>query len=183
MEHFAEKFEEVWLPDYHAVNSIQLCELINDGWIDFSSHDWDFDAFDSEQRDRLWMKFEKRYYFREIGLTPPGIWKYELLRKLNEIMPKYKPAYQALKDGVNIFQHYGEYGKSRNMFSEFPQTQLSANEDYVSNGTDREHEEIYLGDWMEQIAKLKTYDDIDVCILKELETFFSCMFTVNLNGY
>ena len=176
-------YTPVEFPDFHSVYSIQLCELIESGWIDFSTSDWDFDSFDEEQRNRLWEKFKKRFYWREIGITPPGMWKWELLRKLNEIMPKYKPAYQALKDGVDIFRHYGEYGKSRNIFSEFPQTMLGNNEDYASNGTDREHEEIYLGDWMEQLGKLKNYDDIDVMILKELETMFNCMFTVNVNGY
>ena len=183
-------YDYVHFPDYHSSYSIQLCELINSGMIDFSDESWDFDSYqregienDREQRDRFWMKFEKHFYWREIGITPPGQWKWELLRKLNEIMPKYKPAYKALDNGQNILQHYGEYGKSRNIYSEFPQTMLGGNEDYASNGTDREHEEIYLGDWMEQIDKLKNYDDIDVCILKELESMFSCMFTVSVNGY
>lgn len=183
MNDYAKFFEEYHKDEYHSVYSIQLCELINDGWIDFSSEDWDFDYYDKEQRDRLWKKFERRFYWREIGITPPGQWKWEVLRKLDEIMPKYKPAYDALKKGQNIFQHYGEYGKSRNIFSEFPQTQLGNNEDYASNGTDREHEEIYLGDWMDQLAKLKNYNDVDIMILNELETMFSCMFTVNVNGY
>lgn len=176
-------YEPVNIPDFHAVFSIQLCELIEGGWIDFDSPEWDFDAYDEEQRNRLWLKFKRRFYYREIGITPPGQWKWELLRKLDEIMPKYKPIYELLENGQNILQHYGEYGKSRNIFSEFPQTQLGNNEDYASNGTDREYEEIYLGDWMEQIAKLKNYDDVDVMILKELETMFSAMFTVNVNGY
>ena len=171
-------------PDYHSVYSIQLCELINGGWIDFDDESWNFDSYNTEQRNRLWDKFKKRFYWREIGITPPGQWKWELLRKLNEIMPKYKPAYKALDEGQNIFQHYGEYGKSRNIYSDFPQTMLGDNEDYASNGTDRQHEEIYLGDWMEQTQKLqKQYDDIDVLILEELETMFNCMFTVNVNGY
>lgn len=181
-------YEEPYLPDYHAVYSIQLCELINDGWIDFDTSDWDFDCYerfegDREQRDRLWKKFMRRFYFREIGIIPPGIWRWELLRKLDEIMPKYKPLYKALDDGQNILQHYGEYGKSRNIFSEFPQTQLGDNEDYATNGNDREYESIYTGDWIDQLAKIKNYSDIDVMILEELETFFSAMFTVNLNGY
>ena len=178
-----DEYNFVEIPEYHAVFSIQLCELINDGWIDFSSEDWDFDYYDIEQRNRLWKKFERRFYWREIGIMPPGQWKWELLRKLDEIMPKYKPAYEALKNGQNIFQYYGEYGKRRNIYSDFPQTQLGNNEDYASNGTDTEHEEIYLGDWMQQLANLKNYNDVDVCILNELETFFSCMFTVNVNGY
>lgn len=178
-----EYYEPVEFDEYHSVFSIQLCELINDGWIDFSDSSWDFDYYNEEQRNRFWKKFERRYYWREIGIMPPKQWKWEVLRKLDEIMPKYKPIYKMLDDGQNILQHYGEYGKSRNIFSEFPQTQLGNNEDYASNGTDREHEEIYLGDWMEQLEKLKTYNDVDVMILNELETFFSCMFTVNINGY
>ena len=184
-----ENFVPCESPDYHAVFSIQLCELINTNGIDFSDESWDFDSYerfegDREQRDRLWMKFEKRFYWREIGILPGSRWKWELLRKLNEIMPKYKPAYEALDNGQNILQKDGEYGKSRNVFSEFPQTQLSGlNQDYASNGTDREHEEIYLGDWMEQIARLKNYNDIDVMILTELETMFSVFSTVSINGY
>lgn len=178
-----EYYEPVEFDEYHSVFSIQLCELINDGWIDFSDSSWDFDYYNEEQRNRFWKKFERHYYWREIGIMPPKQWKWEVLRKLDEIMPKYKPIYKMLDDGQNILQHYGEYGKSRNIFSEFPQTQLGNNEDYASNGTDREHEEIYLGDWMEQLEKLKTYNDVDVMILNELETFFSCMFTVNINGY
>lgn len=178
-----DNYEEWIKPDYHSVYSIQLCELINDGWIDFNSSDWDFDSYNDEQRNRLWKKFERRFYWREIGILPPGRWKWELLRKLDEIMPKYKPLYKMLEEGQNILQHYGEYGKSRNIYSDFPQTMLGGNEDYASNGTDREHEEIYLGDWIDQLEKIKHYDDIDVMILKELETMFSCMFTVNINGY
>ena len=178
-----EYYEPVEFDEYHSVFSIQLCELINDGWIDFSDSSWDFDYYNEEQRNRFWKKFERHYYWREIGIMPPKQWKWEVLRKLDEIMPKYKPIYKMLDDGQNILQHYGEYGKSRNIFSEFPQTQLGNNEDYASNGTDREHEEIYLGDWMEQLEKLKTYNDVDVMILNELETFFSCMVTVNINGY
>ena len=170
-------------PDYHAVYTVQLCELINANLIDFSLSEWDFDYYDEEQRNRLWKKFENRYYFREIGVLPYKRWKMEIIRKLNEIMPKYKPAYKALDDGQNILQTYGEYGKSRNVYSDFPQTLLGGNQDYASNATDRQHEEIYTGNWVDQIAKLKTYDDIDVMILNELETFFYSMFTSNLNGY
>lgn len=176
--------------EYHAVYSIQLCELINDGPINFSSSDWDFDSYqregvenDREQRDRLWLKFERRFYFREIGIIPYARWKWELLRKLNEIMPKYKAAYKALDEGVDPLQNYSEFGKSRNIFSEFPQTALGNNQDYATNGNDKEYEHIYYGNWMEIMNKLKDYNDIDVMILNELETFFSAMFTVNLNGY
>ena len=176
-------FEPCEKPDYHATFSIQLCELLNSGGLDFdlSEDEWDF--YNEEQRDRLWKKFKRRFYFREIGVLPPGRWKWELLRKLDEIMPKYKPLYEMIDNGQNILQHYGEYGKSRNVFSDFPQTLLGGNQDYASNATDRENEEIYLGDWMEQLANIENYNDIDVMILKELETMFSQMYTVSISGY
>lgn len=191
-------YEFITQPDFHAVFSIQLCELIESGWCDFASPEWDFDSYkktiiidgqevidenDREQRDRFWLKFKRRFYWREIGITPPGQWKWEVLRKLDEIMPKYKIAYKLLDDGVDILQTYAEYGKSRNIFSDFPQTMLGDNEDYASTGTDKQHENIYLGNWMDTMNKLKSYDDVDVMILKELETMFSAMFTVNVNGY
>lgn len=179
------------IPDYHAVYSIQLCELIEDGAIDFDSSDWDFDSYeredvedDTEQRDRLWEKFSARFYYREIGIMPPGIWKHEVIRKLNEIMPKYKPMYKMLDGDVNIMQKMGEYGKSRNVYSDFPQTRLAgSNQDYASNATDREHEEIYIGDWIDTAAKIRTYSDVDVMILNELESMFCSFFTVAINGY
>ena len=184
MADLIEKFVECEnIPDYHSVYSIQLCELINDGWIDFSDESWDFDSYDEEQRNRHWKKFENRFYWREIGILPPKRWKMDLLRKLNEIMPKYKAAFKALDQGVDPLQNYSEFGKSRNVFSDFPQTMLGNNQDYASNATDKEYEHIYYGNWMDTMAKLKTYDDVDVMILKELETFFSAMFTVNINGY
>ena len=181
-------FEFTYRPDYHSVFSIQLCELINGGWIDFDEPEWDFDSYerfdgDREQRDRFWEKFKKRYYYREIGIIPPGQWKWEVLRKLNEIMPKYKYAYKLLDEGIDILQTYAEYGKSRNIYSDFPQTMLGGNEDYASNGMDKQHENIYLGNWIDTMQKLKSYNDVDVMILDELETFFSVMFTVNVNGY
>ncbi len=185
--------------DFHATYSIQLCELIHDGLIDFSDESWNFDSYkktilvdgkevidetDTEQRDRLWMKFEKRFYWREIGIRNYKRWKWELLRKLNEIMPKYKVAYKALDDGISPLQNYSEYGKSRNVFSEFPQTRLAgSNQDYATNGTDKEYEHIYLGNWFDMMKQLQDYNDVDVMILKELESFFSALHSQNVNGY
>ena len=176
-------FEPCEMDEYHAPYSIQLCELLNSGGcgFDLTVDEWDY--YNEEQRIRLWKKFKRRFYYRELGIFPASRWRWELLRKLDEIMPKYKQLYKMLENGQNILQHYGEYGKSRNVFSDFPQTLLGGNQDYASNANDRENEEIYLGDWMEQMEKIKTYDDIDVMILKELETMFSQMYTVTIAGY
>ena len=121
---------------------------------------------------------------RDIGVIPPGLWKREFLRKMNEIMPKYKPLYKALDDGANILQTGDQYGKSRDIFSEFPATMLGDNQDYASNGRDREYENVAQGDWVDKAMQIaERYTDIDVMILKEIEPLFSCLLTVSMNGY
>lgn len=170
------------VPDYHAVTTIQLCELANDGFFDLTRKDWDFGPkFSAEQHAALCKKITNHYWFREIGLVPPGIWKIEFLRKMNEIMPKYIPWYKLVAEkakdighsfdyitgdgnknstgqqlingksnktvsGENTRNEKGKddiYYKSRNVYSDFPQTLLAGrNQDYASSGDDSEYEKI-----------------------------------------
>ena len=171
--------------EFHSVFSIQLVELVENGVVDFDSDFWDFDSYDDAQRSRLWAKFYARYKYRELGVLPPMRWHDEVIRKLNEVMPKYKYLYKALDDGVDPFMTENRYGKSRNVFSDFPQTALGgSNQDYASNGTDREYEDITNGDFIEKADALANrYKDVDALILDELETCFSCFVTVSMNGF
>ena len=78
-----------------------------------------------------------------------------------------------------------EYYKSRNIFSDFPQTKLAGdNQDYASTGNDTEYERINQIEPIELYKKIKdyAYEDIDLLIIAEVEPLFSCMFTVNING-
>ncbi|MDE5995190.1 MAG: hypothetical protein K2G60_06725 [Oscillospiraceae bacterium] len=171
--------------DFHDVVTVTLGELIEGGMVDWDSPDWTFDSYNEEQRQRLCEKIENRYYFREIGILPPGRWKREFLRKLNEIMPKYKLLYAELEKGVNILQDRDEYGKARNVFSDFPATQLGGeNQDYATNGTDAEFENVRDGNYLDRAEQLnKRYNDVDVMILNEMESMFSSLMTVSMNGY
>lgn len=172
------------LPDWHAVGTIQLGELIECGIVDFSDPSWHWDYYSEEQYERVCEKITNRYFMREIGVIPPGLWKREFLRKMNEVMPKYKPLYKALEDGTSILQTGDQYGKSRDIFSEFPATMLGDNQDYASNGRDREYENITQGDWVDKATQIaERYNDIDVMILNDIEPLFSCLLTVNMNGY
>lgn len=158
--------------DWHALVTIQLGELIEDGVVDFTDGTWTVAWYTDEQGKRLWEKFTNRYYLREIAVLPVGQWKREVLRKLNEIMPKYKLMYEALEDSP-IFADQNDYGKSRDVFSEFPATQIESNEDYASNARDREYEHIHLGSTIAKADELQNrYNDVDVLILNELETMF-----------
>lgn len=179
-------FDPDWtsVPDYHSVVTIQLCELANAGFFDLTREDWDFGPkFSPEQHKQLCEKITAHYWYREIALVPPGLWKHEFLRKLNEIMPKYMILYKNADDGVQMGTE-SEYYKSRNIFSDFPQTSLAGdNQDYASTGNDVEYERIKQLDPVELANRLVSYNDVDLMIINELESMFSCLFTVNVNGY
>lgn len=169
--------------DFHAVNSLTLGELIYDGWIDWNSDEWKWDYYSEEQYTRVCNKIENHYFDREIGILPLRSWQRRYLNLMNEIMPKYKYLYQALDDGVNILQDSDVYHKSRNVYSDFPATQLKGDtQDYASNATDNEYETITLGNYLDTAQKIKTYDDVDLMIIKELEPLFSVFYTVNINA-
>lgn len=176
--------EQADFRDYHSVVTIRLCELAEAGFFDLTRDDWDFGPkYSAEQHAQLCDKITKHYWFREISLIPPGIWKQEFLRKMNEIMPKYMAWYKALDDGIELGTE-SEYYKSRNIFSDFPQTQLEgSNQDYASTGNDVEYEKIRQIDPLELADKLEKYVDVDLAIINEIEPLFSCFLTVNINGF
>jgi len=171
--------------DWHAVYTIQLGELMEDNLIDFSSSDWDFDSFDDEQRARLWQKFAARYRWYEIGIIPPIRWHDAVISKLNEVMPKYKPLYQALKDGYNPLQEGSERNRTRGIFSEYPQTVLKPeSQDYASTGNESISETIRDGSIIDKADALRNrYSDVDALILDELEYLFIPLTTANINGF
>lgn len=131
---------------------------------------WRFDAYSDEQYERLCNKFLDRYYYREVSIPLPAQWKRAYLRKLNEIMPKYKLLYARVEQGVNPLQDGRDRAKSRDIFSDFPETMLSGNSDYASTGTDRESDSLHEGSAAELVMKFaEVYNDVDVMILDELE--------------
>lgn len=166
-----------------AVDTVTLGELVEDGWIDFSKNDWDFPKYSDVQHKQLCDKIVNHFYSRELGVMPPKQWKREFLRKLDEIMPKYIPLYKNIGEAVNGLNATEEGYKSRNIVSDFPQTQLSGNEDYASMGTDHEYERIHKGSIIDTVERMQTYDDVDVLIINELESMFSCLLTVNVNAW
>ena len=179
--------------DPHSVVTIQLVELIDSGWVKWYDNidgsilpnpDWKWDYYDLEQYKRVCDKFNDRFMWDEISIVPPLRWRQQLIRKFNELMPKYKMLYKALDNGIDPLQVDGKYGKSRNIFSEFPETLLNGNSDYVSNGTDREYEDIEQGDFIEKALDIANrYSDIDILLLDELEVMFTSLCSVSVNGW
>lgn len=157
---------------YWSAISITVGELME---ADMVTEEWfsTFDAYDAEQAIRLWTKFVGRFQFREIGILPPKRWMLRTIAKLNEIMPKYKPLYQAIADGITTMTGYDEWHKRRDIYSSFPQTALGgSNEDYASSGNDSEYETVRDYGLLDVSERIDSYNDVDVMILNELEPLF-----------
>lgn len=169
--------------EFHDVATLALGELWKLGWFDLSDESWDFPKYDQEQHDRLCKKILDHYYMRNIGVLPLAAWKREFLRKLNEIMPKYIILYKKVAEKPDMYNATDEYYKSRNVMSDFPQTQLGGNQDYASVGNDKQYERIHDGSILDLSEMLESFDDIDLQIVNELESLFSCLFTLNLNAW
>lgn len=177
--------------DFHAVYTVTIGELIHEGLIDFTDGTWDaqpnggiIDWYNDEQKERFWKKFEQHFYWREIGELPFKRWKWDLLARLAEVMPKYKFIYSILDGNIDPLQIENEYGKNRNIYSDFPQTMLSGNEDYASTGNDYEYERVKDGSIFEIVDYIKNnYIDPDLALLHEVDSMFYCLLTSNVNGY
>lgn len=175
------------IPDYHSVQTIELGELIEDEIFTWARIDW-FDArYNDAQYERLCRAFEDRFWLREIGITPVGIWMRRLHYKLvYELMPKYRPLYAQLENGeFDPLQNGGKYGKRRDINSEFPETLLSGTDEaYASSGIDSEYEEIGRDGSLAENAAIyaEQFRAVDVMILDELESLFSCLYSTNTNG-
>lgn len=171
--------------DFHGVSTLTYAELEDCGFINWDDPAWAWDAYNDEQRERLQVKIAARFEFREIGILPAAAWRRQFVRKLNEIMPKYKMLYAKLDKDFDAFLAGDDYGKRRHVFSDFPATLLNGeSEDYASNATDEEHEDLRIGDNLEKYVDFEErYNDVDVLILDELEVLFSDLIAVNFNGF
>lgn len=169
------------LPDWHDTYSIQLGELMAEGFDPYGSEQWaDVDWYSDEQRERFQAKFALHYKYQELGVTPPLVWRDMLTAKMLEVMPKYKPIYAKLAAGADILGESDEWLKSRSVYSDFPATQIAPdNQDYASNASDNEYERVRQGSWMDSLERLRSYNDVDVMLIDECATLFSQVASVS----
>lgn len=171
------------IDDFHSPITVSLGELIRNSVIVWGAPEMRWDAYDDKQYWRVSQKIEQHYWSRDIGFSTPGEFKRQFVRHMDEIMPKWKHAYAALEKGVDLLRVSDVYGKSRDVDSDFPATQLDATKnDYASNANDHEYESVTDGDWLERMKRLKSYNDIDLEIVESCDILFSSLLTVNING-
>lgn len=197
-------------PQYKSVYTVTLAELIDEGIFDWSKDylTWETAAYDPDQYERVCNYFIARYKYREISMEPFKIWANYLQRKLVfELMPKYRFLYaEAAKkvsmdfsglETINGSTHDDEYYKRREIESAYPETLLSHNSDYITNGNDLEDERIRdhtenkthekkapAIEYMANIEKyLELMSQIDKKLLDELEIMFISLYSANYNGF
>lgn len=171
---------------WNAVYTVQLGELIANGvfsW-DLDLLDWSDAAYDSEQHTRICAYFIERFRYREISIEPFKEWARILHRKLvYELMPKYKPLYARVAEGINPLSDSNEYYKNRTIDSAYPQTLLSGNSDYVTDGRDEEFERIKEGNYVDSTVRYaQMYKSVDEMLLDDLESMFICMYTADFDA-
>lgn len=181
------KFDEYTGRDeWYAVYTIQLGELVEKGVFDWTRPelDWESAKFNDEQYKRVCDYFIERFYYREISVEPFAEWARMVRRKLiYEIMPKYRPIYEMLSDGYDPLAIENEYYKNRTIESSYPETLLSGNSDYVSDGRDEEYQRIKQGNFIDMLDNLsKKYRSVDELVLDDLESMFISMYTLNVNS-
>ena len=172
-------------PEWHDIYSLTLSECIAEGLIDFSSHDYDYNYFDVEQRNRVYDLIIGKYYNFELGQIPIKLWRIELINTLNLKMNEVRPLYRKLADGFDPFISEIEYGKSRQVFSDFPQTRLSSkNQDYASNANDREYEIDKTGDNLDRYVILsERFSHPDNMLVDAVKTCFCGLVSVTIAAY
>lgn len=178
--------EYTYQNEWHAVYTVYLGELMQSGVFDWSRPElnWRDAAIDDEQYQRVCDYFNLRFKWREISMLPVLKWFDYLHNKLvYELMPKYKPLYERVAEGINPLSDNSEYHKSRSIDSAYPETLLSQNADYITQGNDFEEQKIHEAGTADAIVNFAdVYKGVDQLLLDELEVMFVSLYTTNVNG-
>lgn len=171
---------------WNAVYTIPLGQLVEIGLFDWNKPElyWKEAAYNDEQYERVCKYFIDRFYYREISVEPFAEWAKYLQRKIVfELMPKYIPLYIRVEQGINPFSGKDEYYKNRTISSAYPETLLSENADYITDGKDEEFERIIENGFVESVMNYaEFYKGVDQLMLDELESLFICLYTTNVNA-
>ena len=91
--------------------------------------------------------------------------------------------YERVAQGISPFADSDEYYKGREIGSAYPETLLSGNADYITDGRDEEYERIKEGNPADELENfISKYKGVDEALLDELETMFISMYTLNVNS-
>ena len=182
----SDMLEYAYQNEWHAVYTVYLGEIAQSGVFDWKRPelDWSCAAYSPEQYKRVCDYFMLRFKWREISMLPILKWFDYLKRKLvYELMPKYKPLYERIDEGINPLSDGSEYYKNRTIESAYPETLLSENADYITDGRDEEFQRIKENGTVDAVSNFAAlYKGVDELLLDDLEIMFISMYTTNMNG-
>lgn len=169
---------------FHAVYTISLNELIENGIFDWSKPYLQWSGLEESDKERIQKAFSSRFLWREVSCTPLKKWFSNLVHKLTyELAPKYAILYKELEE-VPLFSNMSEYEKTREVGSTYPETLLSnTSQAYASEGRDFEREKYVNGDIFEKMAMVKDLQTLDTMFLDELEVMFVDLYTATIGGF
>ena len=169
---------------YGSDATFTLGELIDLGYFDWDSEtfDWSAQAYSPEQYERVCAAFLARFEYRELSVLPVARWASMLMYRIRyEIAPVCNELYKAL-DGVNVLADSDEYGKRRTVSSKYPETQLSSNSDYLSDGEDNQYETVKLGRIADTVYDIaEDFRGVDQIFLDKCAVMFSNLITATIN--
>lgn len=98
-------------PSYHrgSTFTVELGKIIESG---FNLGMDKYPIFNEDYREFLNNKIYNHFWFREIGLETPALFKKFLNRKMNEIMPFYNQLYNSTLEKFSAFENYDLSNKS-----------------------------------------------------------------------
>lgn len=170
--------------DYYNAVTITWGELRDGGYINWDEPEFSWDYYSEDQRTRLQKLIDGRFWLREISIIPPEAWRISFIQTINEAMANAKFMYQAIDESHGVLTESDEYHKSRGIDSDFPATLLNGSSgDYASNGRDYEYETIRDINMPAIMERLQTFRHPDLYVLDKLETCFSSLVSININGF
>lgn len=176
--------EDKTYTDFHSRNTIIFGSLLESGF-DWGRNDWSAYNISEEAmialRPRINEKVEDRFFFRELGMLPPGAFKKHLKSRLSEAVAKHGVLYQKIFDGLDFADVNFEEMKYRQINSEYPQAQLMPKqEDYASNAIEHAYDK-KLNE--KRFATFQNFyqsiEEPDGQVLKDIELCFSQLLSFN----
>lgn len=179
------------MPDNNSKVTITLRELIATGFDPFDRDD-KYPIWAEAHRAELEKKICEHFAFRQIGFETPGRFKFELNKKMREIMPYFNKIWATTQYEYNPIENYSmkEGGtdngstKSTSKYSDTPQGSIERIDKYLTNAAaedgshESEHEawrngNIGVTTTQQMIEQERNATiDVDMMIINELNELF-----------
>lgn len=143
----SQMIREMIPPDNSQV-TITVRELCENGFIFFDTND-KYPIWDEKHRADLEKKIIDHYYFRQIGFETPGRFKFELNKKMREIMPYFNQIWKTTKYEYNPIENYNmregatdthksnseDTTENLSRYNDTPQGEIGNLDDYLTSAT------------------------------------------------